>query len=219
MVVQWARLSSKSSHSRTSSTGTCSVAGSCIWSDVKSGSSSGAILSTVAPLGDGSSVAAGSGSPSVVGSGCCSAQQGGDGLGSGLTCIMDQGRTLSRHRMMASLQFSPVVSGRSTGVVAVCPELEQGLQCLVIEGGIDGETAEVPCKILHILAPPGESHGEIYTKKIQNKNFLNKKQTCGKHTVSTSFFLVRYSVTKRCLSTFTTKKIIVKQSLMNPHRG
>ncbi len=58
-----------------------SVAGSHTWSDV-TGSGSEAILSTVAVAGDGSSVAAGSGSPSPVGSGLCSALWGDGRLGS-----------------------------------------------------------------------------------------------------------------------------------------
>ncbi len=60
-----------------------SVASSRTLTDVISGSGSAAILSTVAPCGDGSSVAAGSGSPSTVGSGMRSVQQGDGGLGTG----------------------------------------------------------------------------------------------------------------------------------------
>ncbi len=81
-VVQWAGLSSKPSCSLTSSTVACSVAGSCNWSDVTD-SGFEAMFSSVALLGDGLLVAVGSGSPSAVGSGWGSAQQGNRGLGSG----------------------------------------------------------------------------------------------------------------------------------------
>ncbi len=113
-MVQWVKLPSALSLSMTLSPVASSEAGSRTWSDVM-GSSSGAILSTVAPLGSGSSVAAGSGSPSAVGSGSSSAQRGDGGLGSGSSGVRDRGRMLSRHRMIASLQFNPVVSGRSMG--------------------------------------------------------------------------------------------------------
>ncbi len=56
------------------------VAGSRTLTDV-SGSGSASILSTVAPSCDGSSVVAGSGSTSAVGSGMRSAQRGDGGLG------------------------------------------------------------------------------------------------------------------------------------------
>ncbi len=54
------------------------VAGSCTWSDDQRGSGSVVILSSVALLGDGLSVVTGlgSGSPSTLGSGLCSAQRG-----------------------------------------------------------------------------------------------------------------------------------------------
>ncbi len=58
-------------------------AGSHTLTDVISSSGSAAILSSVAPCGDGSSVAAGSGAPSAVGSGMRSAQRGDGGLGTG----------------------------------------------------------------------------------------------------------------------------------------
>ncbi len=48
------------------------------------------ILSSFALLGDGSSVATGSGSPSAVGWGLCSAQRGDGGLGTGSGCVLDQ---------------------------------------------------------------------------------------------------------------------------------
>lgn len=41
--------------------------------------------------------------------------QGDGGLGCGSSCVLDRGWTLSRHRLIASLQFIPVVSGRSLG--------------------------------------------------------------------------------------------------------
>ncbi len=59
------------------------VAGSRTLTDVICSSGSVAILSSVALCGDGSSVAAGSGSPSVVGSGMCSVQRGDGGLATG----------------------------------------------------------------------------------------------------------------------------------------
>ncbi len=77
------------------STMASTVAGSRTWSEV-TGSGSGVILSTVAPLDDGSPVAAGSGSPSAVGSGSCSAQRGDGGLGSGSCRVPDRGSTLYR---------------------------------------------------------------------------------------------------------------------------
>ncbi len=115
-MVQWAELPSTLSLSITLSPVARSVAGSRIWSDVL-GSGSGAILSTVAPLGDGSSVEAVSGS--------CSTQQGDGGLGSGSSRIPDRGSSLSRHRTIASLQFSLVVSGRSTGRWQLAPILNR----------------------------------------------------------------------------------------------
>ncbi len=60
-----------------------SVVGSRTLTDVIGGSGSAAILSTVAPCGDGSSVAAGSGSLLAVGLGMLSAQRGDGGLGTG----------------------------------------------------------------------------------------------------------------------------------------
>ncbi len=59
------------------------VAGSRTLTDVISSSGSAAILSSVALCGDGSLVAAVSGSPSAVGSGMRSAQRGDGGLGTG----------------------------------------------------------------------------------------------------------------------------------------
>ncbi len=73
-MVQWAELPSVLSLSIALSPVACTVADSRTWSDV-TGSGSGAILSSAAPLGDGSSV--------VVGSGSCSTQRGDGGLGSG----------------------------------------------------------------------------------------------------------------------------------------
>ncbi len=67
------------------------VAGSRTWSDVTCSSGSAAILRTVAPCGNGSSVAAGSGSRSSVGSGLGSEQRGDGGLGSGSGCALDRG--------------------------------------------------------------------------------------------------------------------------------
>ncbi len=60
-----------------------SVAGSRTLIDVIIGSGAAAILSTVTPCGDGSSVTAGSDSPSAVGSGMRSAQRGDGGLCTG----------------------------------------------------------------------------------------------------------------------------------------
>ncbi len=59
------------------------VASSRTWTDVTSSSGSVAIRGSVAPCGDSSSVAAGSGSPSAVGSGIRSAWRGDGGLGTG----------------------------------------------------------------------------------------------------------------------------------------
>ncbi len=58
------------------------VAGSRTWSDGL-GSTSGAIIRSVARLSAGSQIAAGNGSPSSVGSGWCSGPRGDGGLGSG----------------------------------------------------------------------------------------------------------------------------------------
>ncbi len=78
--MQGAELFSTLSLSATFSHVADTVAGSRTLTDV-SGSGSASILSTVAPSGDGSSVVAGSGSPSAVGLGMCSAQRGDGGLG------------------------------------------------------------------------------------------------------------------------------------------
>ncbi len=123
-MVQWAELPSAFSLSMMLSPVASSVAGSCTWSDML-GSSSGVIPSTVAPCGDGSSFVAGSGSPSVVGSGSCSTQRGDGGLGSGSSCVTNRGKTLSRHRTIASLKFNPAVSGRSTGQWQFAPILNR----------------------------------------------------------------------------------------------
>ncbi len=82
-VVQGAELLSTLSLSAVFSLMAGIVAGSHTLPDIISGSGSAAILSTVAPCGDGSSDAAGSGSLSAVGSGMCSAQRGDGGLGTG----------------------------------------------------------------------------------------------------------------------------------------
>ncbi len=81
--VQWVELLSAISLAMAFSLMAGVVAGSRTRSDVTRSSGSAAILSSVAPRCDGSSVAAGSGSPSSVGSGFCSAQLGDGGLGSG----------------------------------------------------------------------------------------------------------------------------------------
>ncbi len=78
-MVQRAELHSALTLSAAFSHVAGSVAGSRTLTDVISGS----FLRTVAPCADGSSVAAGSGSPSVVGSGMRSAQRGDGGLGTG----------------------------------------------------------------------------------------------------------------------------------------
>ncbi len=82
------------------------VAGSCIWSDVISSSGSLAIFSTVAPCGDGSSVEADLGSPSLVGSGIGSTQRSDGGLGSGPVVELvrsSSGTTVNRDSFFVSI--------------------------------------------------------------------------------------------------------------------
>ncbi|KAL1276588.1 hypothetical protein QQF64_036211 [Cirrhinus molitorella] len=104
-MVQWAELHSTLSLSMAFSTVACSIVGSRTWSDLW-GSGSEAILSSVALLGDGTSVALGSGSPSAVGSGCGSAQRGDGGLGSGSGVALvrsSSGQTVREEPFLASV--------------------------------------------------------------------------------------------------------------------
>ncbi len=80
-AVQWAGFSAAPSCSTVTSTVTCDVASSRTWSEGWWGSGPGAIPSSIAPSYDGSWVAMGSGSPSAVGLGWCSANRGDGGLG------------------------------------------------------------------------------------------------------------------------------------------
>lgn len=63
----------------------------------------------------------------------------GDGwLSSGSSCVLDRDQTLTRHRTIASLQFSP--------------DFIQALQHFIIQFDGGGEKAEVPHKTRDILA-------------------------------------------------------------------
>ncbi len=74
------------------------VAGSSTLTDVISSSGSAAIRGSVAPCGDGSSVAVGSGSLSAVASDMCSAQRGDGGLGTGSGVCVSPVSTPQRRR-------------------------------------------------------------------------------------------------------------------------
>ncbi|KAK2888889.1 hypothetical protein Q8A67_014264 [Cirrhinus molitorella] len=114
-MVQWAELLSAIMLSVTCFLEVGIVVSSRTWSDITNSIGSVAILSSVAPYSDGSLEAAGWASPSSVGLGLVSAQHEDGGLGSRSGCAPERGRTISKHRIISSLQLSPEVSGQLIG--------------------------------------------------------------------------------------------------------
>ncbi len=101
-TVQGAELHSALTPSTAGSLVVGIVTGSRTWSDVL-GSTSGAILCSVARLCAGSQIAAGNGSPSSVGSGWCSVPLGDGGLGSGSGVDLARSSTAQMNEWMMHL--------------------------------------------------------------------------------------------------------------------
>ncbi len=96
-------------------------------------------------------------------SGLSFAQRGDGGLGSGSGCALDRGETLSRHRMIASLQLSPVGVWEVDGVGGSLPRSRTVSSAQHRRTPLNGELADLN-RILHkgqvLTCQEDEQNGE-----------------------------------------------------------